>query len=112
MLAPAGADATGGSENMDDALPILRRWTRWVGLASAAALTAVLLIGSLHHHSDLGDHDACVLCQVAHAPAVAAVRAPVLAVPALKPLPFLFSPSQPYARLVIHRHAARAPPAA
>ncbi|MGH7741688.1 MAG: hypothetical protein ACRENS_06665 [Candidatus Eiseniibacteriota bacterium] len=97
---------------MDHALPALRRSSRWLGLAAAGVLATVLVVGSLHHHTDLRDHDACVLCQVANAPAVAAVRAPVLAAPAVKPLPLLASPSQPIARLVVRRHAARAPPTA
>ncbi len=95
---------------MEHSLTRLRNAARWLGPPLLLLLSAVLVLGSMHHHATLGDHDACVVCTAAHAPAMTPASAPALQAPieiAPRPLPPLY---QPYARRVSLRPSPRAPP--
>jgi hypothetical protein len=70
------------------------------------------VLAGTHQHSDLRTHDACVLCTVAHAPAIATAPSAPLATPLAAPLRFVAARLTLHSRLTCRRHPARAPPAA
>ena len=95
---------------MNGILPVLRRASRWTGASLTLWLGAWVLVGGLHQHSDLREHDACVLCTVAHAPAVSEAKAPTLEAPLPAHRPIHITPPAPRATLVARDFASRAPP--
>jgi len=49
---------------------LLRGWTGLLGTLLTLLLLGVLVVGSVHHHSDSASDHACAICSASHAPAV------------------------------------------
>jgi hypothetical protein len=56
------------------------RWLVW--LSNLVLLVTILVTGAHAHHGEAAGHDHCMVCTLAHAPAVAADSAPALVSPA------------------------------
>src|SRR5690349_18249077 len=52
---------------------LLRGWADLLGPLLSLLLLGVLVVGSVHHHSDGASDHACAICSASHVPAVVTV---------------------------------------